>query len=125
MEDVANGLLLAGERGQPGETYFLAGHVIVMREILRVWGETIGRLPPFIWLPRPVALAQAVIVTPRLRLLGQPAFISPEVVRSSFVSFRYRSDKAVDQLEVVFMPAEQAWEEKMREEAARAKLGCV
>ena len=125
MEDVANGLLLAGERGQPGETHFLAGHVLVMREILRVWGEAIGRLPPFIWLPRPVALAQAALVAPRLRLLGQPAFILPGVVRSSFVSFSYRSDKAVDQLEVVFMPAEQAWEETLREEVARAQSGRV
>jgi len=93
-----------------------------MREILRVWGEAIGRLPPFIWLPRPVALAQAAIVAPLLRLLGQPAFISPEVVRSSFVSFRYRSDKAVDQLEVVFRPAEQAWEERMSEETAASQI---
>lgn len=123
VEDVANGLLLAGERGQPGEIYFLAGYVLVMREILSVWGETTGRRPPFIWLPRSVALAQAAIVAPLLRLLGQPAFISPEVVRSSFVSFRYRSDKAVDQLGVVFRPAEQAWQETLREEAARAGLG--
>ena len=41
------------------------------------------------------------------------------------MSFGYRSDKAVDQLEVVFMPAEQAWEETLREQAARAKSGRV
>jgi dihydroflavonol-4-reductase len=120
VEDVAEGLLLAGERGQPGETYFLAGQVLTTREMMQIWSQTTGRRPLSIWLPRSLAIAQAMFTAPLLRALGQPAFISPEVVRSSFVSFSYRSHKAIDQLGVSFRSAEQAWEEALLEEAKRA-----
>ncbi len=120
VEDVAEGLLLVGEQGQPGETYFLAGRALTNREMMRIWSQTTGRPPPSIWLPRSLAMAQAFFAAPLLRALGHPAFISPEVVRSSFVSFRYRSDKAIDQLGVTFRSAEQAWEETLLEEARRA-----
>ena len=120
VKDVAEGLLLAGERGQPGETYFLAGHPMTNHEMMQVWSQITGRRPPSIWLPRSLALTQAVLTAPLLRVLGYPAFISPEVVKSSFVSFRYRSDKAMDQLGVIFRSAEQAWEETLLEEANRA-----
>ena len=120
VKDVAEGLLLAGELGQPGEMYFLAGQVQTTHEMMQMWSQITGRRPPPIWLPRSLAMAQAVFTAPLLRSLGHPAFISPEVVRSSFVSFRYRSDKAMDQLGVVFRSAEQAWEETLQEEAKRA-----
>ncbi|HEY47097.1 MAG TPA: NAD-dependent epimerase/dehydratase family protein [Anaerolineae bacterium] len=120
VNDVAEGLLLAGERGQPGEIYFLAGQVLTNHEMMQIWSQTTGRRPPSIWLPRSLAMAQAMFTAPLLRALGHPAFISPEVVRSSFVSFRYRSDKATDQLGVSFRSAEQAWEETLLEEAKRA-----
>jgi hypothetical protein len=51
--------------------------------------------------------------------------MSPEMVRSSFLSFQYRSQKAVDQLGVVFRSASQAWEDTLREEAARAGVDRV
>lgn len=117
VKDVAEGLLLAGERGQPGETYFLAGQVLTNHEMMQIWSQITGRRPPSIWLPRSLAMAQAMFVAPLLRALGHPAFISPEVVRSSFVSFRYRSNKAMNELGVVFRSAEQAWEETLLEEA--------
>lgn len=120
VNDVAEGLLLVGERGQPGETYFLAGQVLTIHEMMRIWSQITGRRPPSIWLPRSLAMAQARFFAPLLRALGHPAFISPEVVRSSFVSFRYRSDKARNELGVVFRSAEQAWEETLLEEATRA-----
>lgn len=120
VEDVAEGLLLAGERGQPGEIYFLAGHVQTTREMMQVWSQTTGRRPPSIWLPRSLAITQSIFTAPLLRAFGQPAFISPEVVRSSFVSFRYRSDKAIEQLGASFRSVEQAWEETLLEEAKRA-----
>jgi dihydroflavonol-4-reductase len=120
VRDVAEGLLLAGERGQPGEMYFLAGQVLTTHEMMQIWSQITGRRPPSIWLPRSLATAQSIFTAPLLRALGHPAFISPEVVRSSFVSFRYRSDKALDHLGVVFRSAEQAWQETLQEEARRA-----
>jgi heme oxygenase len=60
-----------------------------------------------------------------LGLFGRQAFMSPEMVRSSFLSFQYRSQKAVDQLGAVFRSASQAWEDTLREEAVRARVDRV
>jgi dihydroflavonol-4-reductase len=122
VDDVANALVLAAEHGQVGETYFIAGKVLTNRAMMRVWGEVTGRRPPFIWLPRPVALAQSMLVAPLLRLMGQSAFISPDTVRSSYASFRYRSDKAEHQLGASFRSAEQAWAETLQAEAIKADV---
>lgn len=116
VDDVAAGLWALGERGTPGETYFLAGEVLTIREMMGVWKRCEGRTPVRLWLPRPLAMAQASLLGPVLRALGQPAFISPEVVRTGYLSFRYASDKAIDRLGVGFRPAEQAWEDTLRAE---------
>lgn len=119
VDDVAEALILAGEKGKPGELYFTAGKELTMRKMLQVWGDAASRKAPFIWLPRPIALAQAALIAPILRLVGQPAFISPEVVRSSFVSFRYSSAKAEAQLGAAFRSAEQAWSDTLETEIAQ------
>jgi dihydroflavonol-4-reductase len=120
VEDVAAAMLRVGEKGRPGETYFLAGTTLTNRELMRVWGEASGLRPPHIWLSRPVALAQAALAAPLLRALGQPAFLSPEAVRSSYVSFRYTSEKAIRELGATFRPAETTWNETLSEEMRRA-----
>jgi dihydroflavonol-4-reductase len=122
VEDVADALIRSGESGRAGETYFIGGHVLELKRLMTLWGEVTGRRPPFIWLPKPVAVMQSAIVAPLLRLMGQPAFISPEVVRNSFVSYRYRSSKAEEELGVFFRSAEQGWCETLEGEARRAGI---
>jgi dihydroflavonol-4-reductase len=119
VDDVATALILAGEKGKAGELYFTAGKVLTLRKMLKVWGDAANRKPPFIWLPKAIALAQAALIAPLLRLAGKPAFISPEVVRSSFVSFRYSSAKAEAQLGAEFRSAEQAWSDTIEKEFSR------
>jgi dihydroflavonol-4-reductase len=122
VEDVADALVRCAEQGRVGETYFIGGHVLELKKMMSLWGEVTGRQPPFIWLPKPVAVLQAAILAPILRLIGQPAFISPEVVRNSFVSYRYRSSKAEEELGVSFRSAEQGWRETLDEETRRAGI---
>ncbi len=119
VEDVAESLILSGEKGKIGELYFIGGETITLRRMMEVWGDAANRAPPFIWLPRSIALAQAALIAPLLRLAGKPAFISPEVVRSSFVSFRYSSAKAEAQLGARFRSAEQAWSDTIEAEMAQ------
>lgn len=122
VDDVAQAMLAAGEQGRAGEVYFLAGETLTLRELMGVWKRSQGRTPVRLWLPRPMALAMAVLTAPILRASGQTAFLSPEAVRSGFVSFRYSSAKAIGQLGAAFRPAAQAWEETMQ--AERALMGC-
>lgn len=119
VDDVAEALLLVGERGRVGEVYFVAGDEMTNREMLEHWRTVMGRRMRFIWLPRPLALAQSALAAPFLRWFGMPAFLSPEVVRSSYVSFRFRSDKAIRELGARFRTAEEAWEQTLLEEAGR------
>ncbi len=122
VEDVAESLILSGEKGKIGELYFIGGEMITLRRMMEVWGDAANRAPPFIWLPKSIALAQAALIAPLLRLAGKPAFISPEVVRSSFVSFRYSSAKAEAQLGARFRSAEQAWNDTIEAEMAQTSL---
>ncbi|MEK9164743.1 MAG: NAD-dependent epimerase/dehydratase family protein [Chloroflexota bacterium] len=116
VDDVAEGVALAAEKGRAGETYFLAGETIVNRELVQLWKRAVGGIPPFIWLPKPLALAQGALVEPLLRLMGIPAFISREVVAGSFVSFRYSSEKAKRELGWKPRSVEQAWTDTLTAE---------
>lgn len=117
VEDVAEAMLRAAEHGLDGETYFVAGTQLTNRQMAAVWGESCGRSRRFVWLPRTLAMLQASLAAPLLRLAGQPAFLSPEVVRSSFVTFAYSSERATQDLGAAFRPAEQAWREALQEAA--------
>lgn len=121
VEDVGAAAVLAGEKGRPGETYFIAGSVITNRDLMRIWGEATGLRPPFVWLPRGMAMAQGALAAPLLRAFGQSAFLSAEAVRSSYVSFRYSSEKAVRELGATFRSAEVTWTETLQEELRRAR----
>ena len=118
VEDVAEGMALAAEKGQPGQTYILGGTSISMRAMMETWKQTPGGLKPFIWLPRRLAWLTGLAAEPLLRGLGQPAFLSREVINSSYVSFRYSSARAERELGAHFRPAEQAWLDTLAAERA-------
>ena len=119
VEDVAEGIALAVEKGKIGETYILGGGFISLRQLMPVWKKAIGGIPPFIWLPRPLALAQGILIEPILRLFGLPAFISREVVEGSYGCFRYSSEKAKRELGWNPRNVEQAWIDTMRAEKSK------
>jgi dihydroflavonol-4-reductase len=123
VEDVARAMLAAGERGRPGETYFLAGETLTLREVMGVWKQSERRTPVRLWLPRTPALVMAALAAPILRAVGLTALISPEAVRSSYVSFRFSSAKAIGQLGATFRPAAQAWEDTLEMERALIREG--
>jgi nucleoside-diphosphate-sugar epimerase len=109
VEDVASGLIRIMEDGCIGENYFLAGSVMTNREMVAFWREQTGRFFPVIWIPRSMAILAGYLAAPLLRTIRQTAFISPEVVRSSYVSFRYSNEKVCDELGVTLRTAREAW----------------
>ncbi len=118
VDDVAEGMALAAEKGQPGQTYILGGASLSMRALMETWKQTPGGIKPFIWLPRPLASFTGLVAGPLLRGLGQRAFLSLEVINSSYVSFRYSSARAERELGAHFRPAEQAWRDTLAAERA-------
>jgi dihydroflavonol-4-reductase len=116
VDDVVAGMLAAAVKSRPARLYFLAGDGLTLRQMMDVWERCEGRRPVRLWLPRSVALAQAAVLGPLVRVATGTEFISPEAVRSAYVSFRYTSDKARRELGVTFRPADQAWQDVLREE---------
>ncbi|MFN2275903.1 MAG: hypothetical protein ACK2TX_13770, partial [Anaerolineales bacterium] len=57
-----------------------------------------------------------LLAAPFLRLLGKPAFISTEVVRSSYASFRYDGVKVQQTTGVKLRRAPQAWTDTIQAE---------
>ena len=121
VDDVAEAMALAAERGQLGGHYILGGTPITMRAVMAIWASTPGGFKPRLWLPRPVAWLSAVMAEPLLRLLRQPVFFSRDAVRNCYVSFRYSSARAEQELGARFRSAEQAWRDTLAVERERAR----
>ncbi|MFM8321810.1 MAG: NAD-dependent epimerase/dehydratase family protein, partial [Chloroflexota bacterium] len=51
VDDIAEGHLLAYEKGRPGESYHLTGPAFTLRRALRMWAEVTGIQPPMVWVP--------------------------------------------------------------------------
>lgn len=59
VDDVAEGHVLALERGTPGERYILGHANLMMRELLELLAQVSGRKPPRVRLPYAIALGLA------------------------------------------------------------------
>ncbi len=81
VEDVAEGHLLAAERGRHGERYLLGGQNMTLEEILRELARITGRRAPRMRIPHGVALAAAYVDTAFSRMLGREPHIPVEGVK--------------------------------------------
>lgn len=108
VRDVAEGHLLAAERGRVGERYILGNRNMTLKEILDALAAITGLPSPSIRLPGwvPVAAARADRVL--ARLLGREPSISLEGARMSRYRMYFDSSKAVRELEMPQSPIEDA-----------------
>ena len=81
VEDVAEGHLLAAERGKPGERYILGGRNMTLVEILSELAWITGRRVPRVRIPHGVAMAAACVDTAICRVLRREPHIPLEGVR--------------------------------------------
>ena len=93
VDDVAEGIVLAHDKGRTGESYLLGGQVATMDQLYRVTAEALGKKPPR--LAMPIALAKAAsplgpVIGP---LMGFPPNMR-ELVQTSNVTITFRDDKA-------------------------------
>lgn len=94
VEDVAEGHILAAEKGRAGESYILAGPAIPLGEMMDFWAHLTGRPKPAVRLPsqfiRPFAsVAGAVGMAVTL-----PSTFSQEALQIVGATYMARSDKA-------------------------------
>jgi dihydroflavonol-4-reductase len=108
IRDVAQGHLLAAERGRIGQKYILGNRNMTLKEILEVLSRLTGLPAPTLRLPHAVPLAAAAVATLVARMTGRPPRVSLESVRMSMHRMFFDAGKAVRELAFPQSPVEEA-----------------
>lgn len=108
VDDVAEGIALAAEKGGLGETYLLAGEPSRQRDMVQVWMTKPGRMKIRFYIPDWLAKILFTPLEPLQRAAGLPAFMSRETV-SATVHLKYSSAKAQRELGWVHRPSRDMW----------------
>ena len=98
VNDLAEGITLAAEKGRIGETYLLCGEPMTIGEILDIWSRKTGASKVRLWLPTGLAAVLLAPLEPVQRRLGLPAFLSRDVVRGAATNSWFSSEKAKREL---------------------------
>jgi dihydroflavonol-4-reductase len=109
VDDVANGHLLAMEKGRVGSRYILGGENLSLRNVLDLLSEVSGRPRVRLKIPRGFALAWAYLDTGIARLNSHHIpTATPAAVRVSRNKEYFSSIKASRELGYTFLPAKEA-----------------
>lgn len=98
VDDVAEGHILAGEKGKIGESYILAGPILTMGEAVRLWAEVTGKRAPAIKVPARLLRPTAPLMGLASAVLPLPAMFSREATASLGATYLGRADKARQEL---------------------------
>ena len=106
--DVAEGHILAAERGRIGEKYILGNRNMTLKEILDALSRLTGLASPRLRLPHWVPLTAAAADTLAARLTGRVPRVPLEGVRMARHKMFFDSAKAVRELDFPQTPVEEA-----------------
>ena len=98
VDDVADGILLALDRGEPGEAYVLGGEITTMRELIDTVGRVADRKPPKRAVPTPMLKAMTPVGGLVGKLMGQPPNLRELISSADGVTFWAKHDKAIAEL---------------------------
>jgi nucleoside-diphosphate-sugar epimerase len=98
VDDVADGTILAFDRGEPGQSYVLGGEISTMRSLVDKTSEITGRKPPKRDLP--VGVLKAVAPAGPLvgKIMGFPPNFRELITVSDGVTYWAKDDKARERL---------------------------
>ncbi|MET0810487.1 MAG: NAD-dependent epimerase/dehydratase family protein [Thermoleophilaceae bacterium] len=98
VEDVAAGILLALDKGVPGEAYVLGGEITTMRELIATVGRVAGKEPPKRAIPTPMLRAMTPVGGLVGKIMGQPTNLRELISSADGVTFWAKHDKAIAEL---------------------------
>lgn len=114
VDDVADGHLLALDKGRVGETYVLGGQNVMLKDMLAEIAALAGRKPPRVRLPRgplyPLAYAAEAVA----RVTGKEPFISVDALDMSRHVMFFSSAKAARELGYTARPHGEALADALR-----------
>jgi nucleoside-diphosphate-sugar epimerase len=94
VEDIAEGHILAAEKGKIGESYILAGPAIPLGEMVDFWAHLTGRPAPSLKIPAAWLRPLTPIVGWLESIIPLPATFSREAIVGLGATYIARSDKA-------------------------------
>jgi nucleoside-diphosphate-sugar epimerase len=97
VEDVAEGIIQAADRGKIGEAYLLTGPSLTLKEATILWADLLDRRPP-VGIPGEVFQPLAPILGALNRAVKLPSVLTDETIRLLKATYIARSDKAREQL---------------------------
>jgi dihydroflavonol-4-reductase len=98
VDDVADGILLAFDKGRIGESYALGGERVTMDELMDRTAQTAGRKPPRFTMPTGVLKALAPLGPVIGPAMGMPKNMKEAISASDNVTYWFRDDKARNEL---------------------------
>lgn len=98
VDDVADGILLAMDGGEPGEAYTLGGEIGTIRELIETVARLTGRRAPKHAMPTALLKASAPLGPVVGPLLGYPPNIKELIATTDGVTWWASHDKAMHQL---------------------------
>ncbi len=108
VDDVAEGHILAAERGRIGERYILGGQDVTIKAMLAAIARISGRRAPTLRLPVAPLFPLAFANEQWARLTGREPFLTLDSLRMSRHAMYYSSAKAERELGYVARPFDQA-----------------
>lgn len=108
VDDVAEGHMLALERGRIGERYILGGQDVTLQQMLHDIAGLSGRRAPTVQLPRWPLYPLAHVAEAVARVTGKEPFITLDGLAMSRYRMFFRSDKAARELGYRARPYQEA-----------------
>jgi len=110
VRDVAEGHVLAAEKGRPGEKYILGNRNLTLKEICDLLAAVSGRPTARVRLPHWVPLLASAVDTAVSRVAGREPRLAMDAVRLARHRMFFDCAKAVRELGLPQTPVEQALE---------------
>ena len=98
MEDVADGVLLALDKGKEGEAYVLGGQITTMRELIDTLGQVTDKKPPKRALPTGLMKAMTPLGPVVGKVMNQGPNLRELISSADNVTFWAKHDKAIAEL---------------------------
>ena len=98
VDDVAEGHVLALEKGRVGERYVLGGENMLLKDILALVSDVVHRRPPSIRLPEAVVWPAAFVMEKLAVVTGIPPMMTRDHLKMARKKMFYSSAKAAAEL---------------------------
>ena len=98
VEDVADGVLLALDKGRTGEAYVLGGQITTMREMIGTLADVAGKRPPRGTIPPGLIKAMAPLGPVVGKVMGTGPNLREIIASADGVTFWAKHDKAMAEL---------------------------